>query len=221
MRLPPARAGVVLCLALLSAAAPGAQTPRVAAFTHQDSLAVTIDCAPLLSDERRDRLHEGYPLSFILELSLMRHDPVWFDTQVLSREARFRITYEKWDERYRFALSDFSGVTTEAGLERLGDVLLELEDRLFTTLAPLADLDPKVRYYCAVAVEYRNLTLEDVKSAEQWLRGGAQRDSSAALGSRTLGEEALGLLWDLAGLKGERHKVATPKFRLSQLRRLE
>jgi len=213
--------GIVVCLALLGAAAPGAQTPRVAAFIYQDSLAVAVDCAQLLGEERRDRLHAGYPLSFILELNLMRYDPLWFDAQVLSRQARFRITHEKWDGRYLLALSDFSGVATEDALERLGDVLLELEDRLFATLAPLVDLDAGARYYCSVAVEYRNLTLEDVKSAEQWLRGGAQGDSSAERGGRTLGEEALGLLWDLAGLKGERHKAATPKFRLGQLRRLE
>lgn len=221
MRLSPALAGTVVCLALLGAAAPGAQTPRVAAFVYQDSLTVGVDCAPLLSEERRDRLHAGYPLSFILELNLMRYDPVWFDGRVLSRQARFRITHEKWDGRYLLALSDFSGVATEAELERLGDVLLELEDRLFATLAPLADLDSAARYYCSVAVEYRNLTLEDVKSAEQWLRGAAARDSSAERGGRTLGEEAVSLLWDLAGLKGERHKVATSKFRLGQLRRLE
>ncbi len=220
MRLSPALAGTVLGLALLGAAAPAAQTPRVAAFVYQDSLAAVADCAPLLSDERRDRLHEGYPLSFVLELRVMRHDPVWFDGQVLVRRARFRLTHEKWDARYRLALSDFSGVATESELERLGDVLLELEDRLFATLAPLADLDPAARYYCSLTVEYRNLTLDDVKSTEQWLRGAAEQDS-AARGGRTLGEEALGVLWDLAGLKGERHKALTPKFRLGQLRRLE
>ena len=221
MRLLPALAGVALCLALLGATAPGAQTPRVAAFLHRDSLAVAVDCAPLLTEERRERLHEGYPLSFVLDLRLMRPDPVWFDTEVISRQARFRITHEKWDARYLCVLHDFGGEGAEVEFARLEELLLELEDRLTTTLMAAADLDAQARYYYTVAVEYRNLTLEDVKSAEEWLRGAAARDSTAARGGGPLGGGVLSFLWDLAGLKGERRETATPKFRLGQLRRLE
>lgn len=222
MRLRVAPTGVALCAALLGAAAPGAQVPRVAAFLHHDSLAVAVDCAPLLGDECRDRLHEGYPLSFVLELTLMRHDPVWFDTEVISREAHFRITHEKWDARYLCALHDFNGRRAEVDFPRFEDILLELEDRLSTTLRPVTDLDAGTRYYFAVAVQYRTLTLEDVKSAEEWLRGTAAPESTAQLDSSRLPKGGvLGFLWDLAGLKGERRKIATQKFRLGQLRRLE
>ena len=221
MRLLPAPAGAALCVALLCATAPGAQAPRVAAFLHHDSLAVAVDCAPLLSDEARERLQEGYPLSFLLQLSLMRHDPVWFDPQVISREARFRITHEKWDGRYRCALHDFNGRAAEIEVQRLEDVLLELEDRLSATLRAVADLDAATRYYFAVAVEYRNLTLEDVRSAEEWLRGAAPPESTAEGNGAPPGAGVLGFLWDLAGLKGERREIATPKFRLDQLRTLE
>jgi hypothetical protein len=69
-----------------------------------------------------------------------------------------------------------------------------------------------------VAVEYRNLTLEDVKSAEEWLRGTAPPDSTARQGGGPLKGGVLGFLWDLAGLKGERREIATPKFRRDQLR---
>ncbi len=221
MRLLPAPAGAALCAALFVAVAPGAQVPQVAAFLHHDSLAVAVDCEPLLIDAYRERLHEGYPLSFVLELSLMRYDPVWFDTQVISREARFRITHEKWDGRYLCAIQDFNGRAAEVEFSRLDDVLLELEDRLSATLRAAAELDAKARYYFAVAVEYRNLTLEDVKSAEEWLRGAEAPDSASAPGGGPLGGGVLGFLWDLAGLKGERREIAMPKFRLGQLRRLE
>ncbi len=211
-----------LCMALLSGAAPGAQMPRVAAFLYQDSLAVTVDCAPLLTEQRTEELREGYPLSFILELDLVRHDPIWFDTSLDHREARFRIVYQKMSQDYRFQIRDFAGEEAVLTLARMPDVAIELEERLAATIAAVRELDPGQRYYFTLALEVRNLTFEDVQSAERWLREGeAQADSVRDGSGRTLGEQALGWLWELAGLKGERREAATDKFRLRQLRRVE
>lgn len=223
MRLLPTPAGAALCLALFSAAAPEAQMPRVSAFLHHDSLAVAVVCEPLLTGERRERLHGGYPLSFVLELKLLRHDPIWPDAELFSRRAGFRITHEKWDARYTCALHDFTGQVTRLELPRLEDIVLAIEDRLSATLTPAAGLDAQARYYFTIAVEYRNLTFEDVRSTEEWLRGAAARDSVAtATGAgRSADGGVLGFLWDLAGLKGERREAATPKFRPGQLRTLD
>jgi hypothetical protein len=211
----------MLLLGLLGAASAGAQTPRVAAFLQRDSLAVAVDCEPMFVKECRERLHEGYPLSFALDLSLRRHDPIWIDRELIARRAGFRVTHEPWEARYRCAIRDFGGRATELVSPRLEDLLLQIEDRLSIALAAAADLDAEAKYFISVTVEYRSLTLEDVRSTEDWLRGGAEHDSASARNGRPLGTSVLRLLWDLAGLKGERREVATPMFRLRQLRRLD
>lgn len=217
---------VIAAAALLllgTGAAAGAEEPRIAAFRVADSLAIVVDCADLFTPRRIDRLDEGYPLSYTLHVSLHRYDPLWFDTRLQTLSAAFRVIPLRWEECLDVAVRDFGGRISSTRVEGVDDVLLELEDRLFTTVAPQNDLHPQREYYFGVEVEYRNLTLEDVKSTERWLREGAGSDSTADVMERTrsVGEQALGFLWELAGLKAEKADFTTDRFRWSDLRRLE
>ncbi|MBU1317954.1 MAG: hypothetical protein KKG33_14560 [candidate division Zixibacteria bacterium] len=207
------------CLLLISSEAR-AGAPRVAAFVYLDSLAVTVDCAELITPKRIDMLENGYPLSFVLSVSLLEHQRIWSDILVAKVNSRFRIVLRNWDGMLEFELSDFCHTVTSQILESMDDVIQELEDRLFTTLVRISDLDDSKEFYLVVNVEYRNLTFEDVKAADRWLSdGGGSVGDSSRNDEKSVGEEVLGFLWDIAGLKAENERISGDRFRLSDLRR--
>jgi len=207
------------CLLLVSSEAR-AGAPRVVAFVYLDSIAVTANCADLITPKRIDMLENGYPLSFVLSVSLLEHQKIWSDILVAKANSRFRIVLRNWDGMLEFELSDFNQTITSQILESMDDVIQELEDRLFTTLSPISDLDDSKEFYLVVNVEYRNLTFEDVKSADRWLRdGGDSAGDSSRHDEKSVGEEVLGFLWNIAGLKAENERISGEKFRLSDLRR--
>jgi hypothetical protein len=211
----------LVCLAVIMLAADAnAGMPRVAKFNYNDSLAVEVDCSGLFTDRRIELLHNGYPLTFILTLSLFEEDRLWFDSETLKISARFRIVYQRWNERILLELSDFEGEALSDEFESLTDIAHVLEERLFTVLEGLSKLNSSRRYYFEIEVQYRNLTFEDVKAADKWLKNGDRdlsADSTDGAGG-SLGEGVLGFLWDIVGLQAEKKKTTTEKFRLDELR---
>jgi len=196
-----------------------AGVPRVARFNYNDSLAVEVDCSELLTDRRVELLYNGYPLSFILTLSLFKEDRLWFDSEIMKVSARFRVVYQRWNRQILLELSDFDGVSLSGEFESVSDVALVLEERLFTVLESLSELEISSRYYLEIEVEYRNLTFEDVKAADKWLKNGNYSEDTAAGTGSSVGEGVLGFLWDMVGLKAERQKTTTESFRPDELRR--
>lgn len=211
----------IVCLAIVILAVDAnAGMPRVARFNYNDSLAVEVDCSGLFTDRRLELLHNGYPLSFILTLSLFQEDRLWFDSEILKVSARFRIVYQRWNDRILLELSDFDGVSSSDEFGSLIDIAHVLEEQLFTVLEDLAELDSSRRYYFEIEVQYRNLTFEDVKAADKWLKNGDRdlpADSTDGAGG-SLGEGVLGFLWNMVGLQAEKRKTTTETFRLDELR---
>ena len=215
-------AGVVAAaVILLRAPAASAQpVPRVTAFVHDDSLAVAVDCERLITDRRMQRLSDGYPLSFYIRLNLMRAVPLWADQKLKSIDADFRIAFRKWDSKYELVLKDFDGQPIRESHQNLDGVLISLEDHLLVTVMPLISLDSSAQYFFEIEAGYRNLTFEDVQSAEKWLRDGSRPDSldSEAASGETFGSRILRFIWDMAGPGSEKTESRTDIFRLPQLR---
>lgn len=214
-------AAIVCLTVVILAVDANAGMPRVARFNYNDSLAVEVDCSGLFTDRRLELLHNGYPLSFILTLSLFKEDRLWFDSETLKVSARFRVVYQRWNRQILLELSDFEGAPLSDEFESVTDIAHILEERLFTVLEGLSELDRSSRYYFEIEIQYRNLTFEDVKAADKWLKNGDRNlsaDSTEGAG-KSLGEGVLGFLWDIVGLPAERQKTATEKFRLDELRR--
>jgi hypothetical protein len=191
--------------------------PKVAIFNFSDSLAVEVDCSELFTSRRIELLYHGYPLSFELEVSLFRDDRLWLDSRVSEASTRFRVVYQEWNNKIALELSDFSGTRTVEEYRSLEDVLHELEVRLFTSFGEIATFGGSHDYYFEIDVRYRNLTFDDVKSADRWLRNGGSVGSADSTGA-SIGEEILGFFWNLAGLQAEREKSTTQRFRPSELR---
>jgi hypothetical protein len=207
-----------LCLVATSSALAGA--PRVTAFVYADSLAIAVDCSDLLTQKRVDMLHNGYPLSFVLTVSLLKPAALWSDELITRVKSRFRISHRNWDNHIELKMSDFSSDVTSHLFKSLNDVVQDLDDRLFTTLLPVDELDSTGEYYFDVSLEYRNLTLDDVKSADRWLRSGEISPSdSTSHGGTSLKDQVLGFLWNIAGARGEKERISGEKFSVSDLRR--
>jgi hypothetical protein len=212
--------GICLCIALLASDAE-AGMPKIAIFNYSDSLAIEIDCSDLFTERRTELLRHGYPLSFVLEVSLFRDDRLWLDSRIAKTSARFRVVYQKWDNKIALELSDFSGTRTFEEFITLDEIMLELEERLFMSFGEVSTFEDSHDYYFEIEVLYRNLTFDDVKSADRWLKNGNSMDSTDfdRSGGISISEEVLGFLWNLAGLKAEKEKSKTEKFRPPQLRR--
>lgn len=195
--------------------------PKIAIFNYSDSLAIEIDCSDLFTERRTELLRHGYPLSFVLEVSLFRDDRLWLDSRIAKTSARFRVVYQKWDNKIALELSDFSGSRTFEEFATLDDIILELEERLFVSFGEVSAFEGSHDYYFETEVLYRNLTFDDVKSADRWLKKGNSMDSADLdrSGGKSVSEEVLGFLWNLAGLKAEKEKSTSKKFKPLQLRR--
>jgi hypothetical protein len=211
---------LAIALVLPSASALGQPAPRIATLEHADSVAIAVDCQHLLTERRLGALHDGYPLSFTIKVTMLESVPLWADRSIASREASFRVVYRKWDSSYEIVLKDFYGDPFTGKFYSIDDILALLEERFFSAIVPIATLDTSAQYYIESETKYRNMTFDDIQSADKWLRngyssGGPAEDSAA---DRSVGSRLLQLLWDLAGPGSETVTARTDNFRLHQLR---
>jgi hypothetical protein len=198
-----------------------AQSPEVAVFSYFDSLAVTLDYERLITAERIEKLGHGYPLTFTVDVFLREDSKLWRDETIRACQLRFRVIHRDWDDKTDFEFSGPDGRLIQRPALTLDDLRQELEDRLLLTLGRVDDLDSLSRYYVEVTVGYRNLSSDDVQTAQEWLKtgkGGSDRDSVVET-KPSLTESVVGLLWDIAGLGGETERYYTARFRLGDLRR--
>ncbi len=208
---------LVLQIAVFSTAT-GQSNPRVTPLIYSDSLAVAVDCEGLFNDIRIEELHDGYPLSFELKLTLRKKVPIWSDPKIEVLKSRFRVTFRRWDSRYDLELIDFSRSHFSADFETLDEVIFELEERLFATIKQISQLDSTNQYYIEIEVKYRNLTFDDIKSTEEWLAGNYNGTDSDTVESSNLGENLVRFLWNIAGPGADSRKSATRVFKLQDLR---
>ncbi len=209
----------ILTLQIVVISVAAAQTtPRITPLIYRDSLAVAIDCEELFDDSRIRELHDGYPLSFELKLSLRKRVPLWTDSKIGAVKSRFRVTFRRWDSRYDLELVDFGRSHFSAHFETPDEILLELEERLFATIEHVSRLDSTSHYYIEVEVKYRNLTFDDVKSTEDWLTNGDNRGDFDTSETIDFGEHLVKFLWDIAGPGADSRKSTTREFKLGDLR---
>ncbi len=208
---------VIVALTLIDTA--NAQLPRVTPYILDDSLAVEFDFSDLMNDVRLEKLNSGIPLTFRLDLHFREPREVWFDGTVESRSCAFRIEISPLDDTYIYTVRDFNGVSDSNRLHSPVGVLATLEERLSGCLVDLDRVSMNGTYYILVDIYYRNLTYDDVVSADKWLREGRPDHRDSADGSGKFGESLLGLLWDMAGLKGESEAIRTESFSPESLRR--
>ncbi len=211
--------GFVLGGAALPPAA-GAEPPQVVCFLYADSVAAAVDARSLITAARWERLDDGYPLSFELQLSLFRRVPVWFDERQAAAGLHWRIFRRRLDGRLQVDLHSSRGRRWTHQCETAEELVRALDAQLTVLLCPRRDLTARGRYFAKAELSYRTLSFDDVVAADRWLtEGRAPRESAAA--ERSTGQAALGLLWDLAGLRPEKEIGESETFRPEELRTVE
>lgn len=180
--------------------------------------------------DMRASLASGLPTTVRFTTELWQERSRWFDRQVGSRVASFRI---RWDPGERVFTLTYPGRPRTDGYEDLDPLLAELSAQT-VRVSPRADLEDRHRYFVTAEAAIRPLTLEEFRELDGWIGGrirgrgdadetgpepvlGPPREEEAAGGG--IAQTFFGLLADLAGFGDVIHRARTAPFRARDLPR--
>lgn len=179
--------------------------------------------------DMRASLASGLPTTVRFTTELWQQRSRWFDRQVSSRIASFRI---QWDPGERVFTLTYPGPPRYDAYESLDPLLAELSTQAVRVQAR-GDLEDRHRYFVTAEAAIRPLTLEEFRELDGWIggrirgRGDADGKGSGAPAGPPTAEEAagggvaqtfFGLLVDLAGFGDVIHRARTDPFRPRDLR---
>jgi hypothetical protein len=174
----------------------------------------------LLDPRTRGAVASGLPITVRFTADLWRERRRWFDQHVAARAETFRI---RWDPRERVYTLSYPGPGRRVdAYQRLDDLL---EDLSWHEIAvhPRGTLDERSRYFVALEVAVRPLTLEEFRDLEGWvggrIRGGEEPPDAAEESGDGEGVPGavLGFLLDLSGFGDVILTGRTPSFRPAEL----
>jgi len=213
---------ITIAFLLISSCTLFAQAPRVTPFIYGDSVAAELEFSPIFTQARLAKLEQGYPISFRMTIGLYRVGGLWPDRRVVESSAEFRVLYRKMEGRYETRVVDYTGSRSAHRHKSVPLLIGELEEQLWTTLSPVDSLDEESSYFFRISISYRDLTVNDVRSTDNWLRGNQNTDSLRTdRGEGTVTDDLLGLIWRFAGLREESFRSETARFKPNRLRRAE
>jgi len=178
--------------------------------------------------DMRASLASGLPTTVRFTTELWQQRSHWFDRQVSSRVASYRI---RWDPGERVFTLTYPGPPRTDAYEELDPLLAELSTRAIR-VHPRGDLEDRHRYFVTAEAAIRPLTLEEFRELDGWIggrirgRGDADGDDSEGVLGPPTEEEArgggvaqtfFGLLVDLAGFGDVIHRDRTAPFRPGDL----
>jgi len=205
-------AAVTMVLVASSAAALGVTVDR----PHENGgyVWVTLKLEDVFPPRVEQTLSRGMPATLLLHVELWRRRSAWFDRLENTFETPLKIRYEVWTEQF---LMEREGAPTLA-LGSLDSVRVVLSRPLALPVARVGELDPGARYYLAVSVTLKPLTVEDLEEGEGWLSGEVQSKHRSGLGVITgLPRTLFDAVRNFAGFGEQRARVLTADFDLATL----
>jgi hypothetical protein len=205
---------ILFACALLLASAPAAfalEIEDTAVRISGDYLVVYVSVESLFSEEVAERLEKGMPATLEITADLWRDRSNWFDHMVATRTAIYRMRYDVWSDHYEIQ-RDESDVHTLSTIDTL-TMLLERPQRVTVTEA--ARLNPEHRYYVALNVYLKPLTLEDVEDVEKYL-GRTTRETPSLGSVAKLPTALVSLMMAVSGFEDEAASAKTRLFRVPE-----
>jgi uncharacterized protein DUF4390 len=161
-----------------------------------------------------ESLQRGMPATLELRAELWRRRGGWFDRLESGFEARVRIQYEAWDDRYRIERTGAAPIWVEG----YDSVTTVLSRPWALPVGRIGDLKPGVRYYVVVNAVLKPLSVEDVEEVEGWLSGEVRTQRGAGLGVITeLPRSLFDAVRNFAGFGDRRTRAFSRDFTLENL----
>ncbi len=186
------------------------------------ALATRLELRDLLDPRTRGAVASGLPITVRFTAELWRERRRWFDQHVAVHVEAFRV---RWDPRERVYTLAHPGPGRRIDTyERLDDLLHDLGARELA-VHPRWALEDRKRYFLALEVAVRPLTLEEFRELEGWIggrigRGEDPTDAQSESGSEGVPGAVLGFLLDISGFGDVIVRERTPSFRPPDLREL-
>ena len=153
------------------------------------------------------------PATFQFHAELWRHRTAWFDRLESSFDAAVKIRYEVWSKLYRVEQKGRAPI----GAASLDSVATLLSRPLGLPVARIAPLKPGARYYVAVSVTLKPLTVEDIEEGEGWLSGEVETKRGSGLRLVTAIPRAVfDAMRNLAGFGDVRARAASDDFEVEE-----
>ena len=209
-RLLVAAASVALLASAATALGVAIDRPR----ENGGYLWVKLELDDLFPPRVEQSLSRGMPATLLLHVELWRRRSAWFDRLESTYESPLRIRYEVWTDQF---LIEREGAPTLA-LGSLDSVRVVLSRPLALPVGRVGQLDPGARYYLAVSVTLKPLTVEDLEEGEGWLSGEVESKRHSGLGLITgLPRALFDAVRNFAGFGDQRARVLSSDFDLASL----
>lgn len=210
---PWAALGVCACLI---AASPALALEVRLSVPRERGGYLYIDAAVRESFDQRvgESLQRGMPATLELRAELWRRRNGWFDRLEGGFEARVRIQYEAWNERYRIERTGVAPLRV-TGLDSVATVLSR---PWALPVGRVGELKPGAPYYVVVNAVLKPLSVEDVAEVEGWLSGEVRTQRGAGFGVITeLPRSLFDAVRNFAGFGDRRSRAATQDFEMRDL----
>jgi hypothetical protein len=154
-------------------------------------------------------LSRGMPATFQFHAELWRRRTAWFDRMESSFDASVKLRYDVWSKLYRLEQKGRPPMAAPT-LDSVGAILSR---PLGLPVAKAELLRPGARYYLAVSVTLKPLTVEDIEEGEGWLSGEVETKRSAGLGIVTAIPRAVfDAVRNFAGFGDQRARAISDDF---------
>ena len=211
----PALAAATAAVVLLVASAATALEIHISPPRLQSGT-VWVDAwlADLFAPRVEQSLGRGMPATLIVRAELWRRRTAWFDRLSGSFDAAVKIRYDVWSRAYRLERPGAATVVAST----LDSLRLVLSEPMAFPLARIETLPQKGRYYVAVFVTLKPLTVEDVEEGEGWLSGEVATKRDAGVGVVTaIPRSVFDAVRNFAGFGDERTRALGEDFELDDL----
>ena len=204
----------LVALAVLASASGALDVSVGRPREHDGYLWVDLQLDDLFPPRVEQSLARGMPATLLLHVELWRRRNGWFDRLESTFESPLKIRYEVWSERYRVERVDAAGMAL-GSLDSVRSVLLR---PLSLPVRRVAQLDPEARYYVAVSVTLKPLSVEDLEEGEGWLSGEVESKRRSGLGVITgLPRSVFDAVRNFAGFGDQNARALSEEFELSTL----
>jgi hypothetical protein len=214
---------LLLALAALAALAAPARSAELSVErvgTSRGELCVEVRLVDLFDTRTRNVVASGLPITVRFATELWRDRSHWFDENVDARVESYRIRWDPSEKMYSLAHPGPGRRVDE--YERLDDLLADLSHRV-VSVHPRAALDDDSRYFVAIEVAVRPLTLQEFRELDGWIGGRIRGEEEPGDAPKEEGSgegvsgAVLGFLLDLSGFGDLILRQRTPTFRPSEV----
>ncbi len=210
----PGLAATLLALVVLAPAADAltvdVQRPR----EREGYLWVDLQLDDLFPPRVEQSLSRGMPATLLLHVELWRRRSGWFDRLESTFESPLKIRYEVWSENFHIERPGAASMT----LSSLDSVRIVLSRPLSLPVGRIAQIDAGARYYLAVSVTLKPLSVEDLEEGEGWLSGEVESKRRSGFGVITgLPRSVFDAVRNFAGFGDQHARANSGEFELSTL----